>query len=83
MGTILRGKSDCKLLFLGALHDKKKVRLIFHSKDDHRQTIRLFGVDQIHIMDFIQIRFDISFYNMSNWSYCIKRFGYQPVERVL
>jgi hypothetical protein len=58
MGTILRGESDSKLLFLAALPDKKKVRLIFYSKDFNRQTIRIFGVDKTHLMDFIQIRFD-------------------------
>ena len=45
MGTILRGKSDSKLLFLAALHDKKIIRLIFYSKDFNRQIIRIFGVE--------------------------------------
>jgi hypothetical protein len=58
MGTIPRGESDSKLLFLAALPDKKKVRLIFYSKDINRQIIRIFGVDKTHLMDFIQIRFD-------------------------
>jgi hypothetical protein len=59
MGTIPRGKSDSKLIFLAALHDKKKGRLIFYSKDFNRQTIRIFGVEKIHLTDFIQLRFDI------------------------
>ena len=59
MGTILRGESDSKLLFLEDLRDKKKIRLISYSKDFNRQTIRIFGVDKTHITDFIQIRFDI------------------------
>ncbi len=45
MGTIPRGKSDKKILFLEALHDKKIVRLIFYSKADNRQIIRICGVD--------------------------------------
>ncbi len=59
MGTIPRGESESKLLFLAALHIKKKVRLIFYSKDFNRQTIRIFGVDKTHLTDFIKIRFDI------------------------
>ncbi len=59
MGTILRGKSDSKSLFLAALHDKKKVRLFFYSKDDNRQSIRIFGVDKTQEMNFIQNRFGI------------------------
>jgi hypothetical protein len=58
MGTILRGKSDIKLLFLEDLHDNKIVRLIFYSKDDNQQNVRIFGVDKTHLTDFIQIRFD-------------------------
>ena len=58
MGTILRGDPDIKLLFLAALHNKKKVRLIIYSKDFNRQTIRIFGVEKIHLTDFIQLRFD-------------------------
>ncbi len=51
----MRGESDINLLFLEALHDKKKVRLICYSKDDNRKIIRVFGVDKTHITDLSKL----------------------------
>ncbi len=79
MGTIPRGESDSKSLFLAALHDNKIARLIFYSKDDHRQIIRTYGLDKTHITGFIQIRFDTWMYIVQKGKIWLKNFPYHPV----